>query len=69
MKAVCGCDFIRGMDYKPIEKSINGWHLWARREAVKKSTEKTIWHPVCHYVEHRDAMRISFASQPENLRG
>ena len=68
MKAICGCDFIRNSEWLPVEKSINGWLLWAKREATKKSTGKTTWHPVCHYVEHRNAMRISFASQPENLR-
>ncbi|MFA7287260.1 MAG: hypothetical protein WC055_00110 [Melioribacteraceae bacterium] len=69
MKAIQGCDYIRGEDWKPKERSLNGWLLWARREAERKSKQDRFkWFSSTCFVESRNALRISFAGQPELLR-
>jgi len=68
-KAVHGCDFVRGKDWKPVKKSKNDWQKWAEKQA-KKHTErdKFTWYPVLCWIPGRNAFRINFAGQPERIR-
>lgn len=69
MKALIGLDFVRGPGWKPLKKSLQGWCSWANRIAKKKSKQDGCrWYAVCTRIEHRNAIRISFAGQPEQKR-
>jgi hypothetical protein len=59
-----GEDVVRGNDWKPLQKSLNGWQVWANNQA-QKLNPKGFWHGVVAWVPCREAYRISFAGQPE----
>lgn len=69
MKALIGLDFVRGPRGTPLEKKPHTWRRWANRKAEKKSKQDGCrWYAVCVHIKHRNAIRISFAGQPEQKR-
>lgn len=67
-KALCGCDYIRSSDGKPMDKTLGGWMVWAKREADRQSKrDRFLWHPVVAWIDFRGAYRVSFGSMPENI--
>lgn len=66
LPALCGCDYIRGMDWRPVRKNRRQWERWAEKEAkVRSRDDRFQWHGVVVWLEDRECYRISFGSQAE----
>ena len=66
--ALCGCDFVRDGNGLIEKKTYKGWVSWAGRRAKSLSRlDSFSWTPVVCWIDWRDAYRISFAGQEENV--
>ena len=64
--ALCGCDYIRDENGRPLVRTGTAWRRWAAKldtEAARR--DGCTWAAVVAWIEHRNAYRIALAGQPE----
>lgn len=60
--AMCGGDFIRDTDWKPMRKTRKGWQRYADKLARKHSQRDNFqWFGKVSWIEWRDCYRVNIA--------
>lgn len=68
VNCVCGCDFIRDEDFRPLKLTERGWNTYAKRLLNKKNRyQKFQWTYTLPWVEFRQCFRLNFCGQEDKV--